>query len=449
MSIEDMEFVSLFEDRTMIRLLLITSLIAFSGLLHAASDDVAKAIIVRGKALAQSPDGKVLQVTKGMWFKEGTQIRTEDKSFVKLIFIDKSQMNLGPSSQMKIDKFPQNDPGIVTLVKGQLRSKVTKNYMDMDNKDKSKLFIKTKTAAMGVRGTDFQVNYNPENNFTSLVTFEGAVAMASLDVLDGRSPAALIDQSALERIVSSNQAVTVTRGQFSGASPETGEATIPVKINPIQLESMEKDESGTTEAAPVVDTAKPARSIVPPGVNGAAFSNKPKVETQVDSSVANKAAQKSSSLGSDAGGRTNSAASGAVVDVATGKLLLPPKNSAIDTNTGVPILAGATNVLIGGGKVDMSAISTIQTVIVELKAANDVAKIEEVNRLRSPAGVDGGGTAPTNPLTNAPPPTAALPQDPVPYYDPLEDPYINLADAQDLGTSASSTTRVNLNFNVQ
>src|SRR5690606_25802001 len=193
----------LFEDTPMIRLLLLSGLLTFTSVLYAATEEVAKAIIVRGKALAQSPDGKVVQVNKGMWFKEGTQIRTEDKSFVKLIFVDKSQMNLGPNSHMKIDTFPQNDPGIVTLVKGQLRSKVTKNYMEMEQKNKSKLFIKTKTAAMGVRGTDFQVNYTPETNFTALVTFEGAVAMAKIDEVAG---GVVLDQNRLEQAVSSENA---------------------------------------------------------------------------------------------------------------------------------------------------------------------------------------------------------------------------------------------------
>lgn len=422
-----------------------------------AGDDVAKAIIVRGKALAQSPDGKVVQVTQGMWFKEGTQLRTEDKSFVKLLFVDKSQMNLGPSSQMKIDTFPKNDPGIVTLVKGQLRSKVTKNYMEMDNKEKSKLFIKTKTAAMGVRGTDFQVNYNPENNFTSLVTFEGAVAMASLDVLDGRNPASLVDQRALERIVSSDQAVTVTRGQFSGASPETGAATIPVKINPIQLETMEKDESGTSEAT-VVEAPKPVRSIVPPGVKGADFSNKPKVETQVSSKVSATASNNAKAVtqGFAPSTKVNTAANGAVVDVSTGKLLLPPKNAPMDVNTGVPMITGASNVIGAGGKIIESGLSKVDVVVVELKVADNVARTTlATNDGRSPASSPTPGT---NPLLAPPPPPPPAAGD-INTIDPslaeagqdvLADTQDNISDARDLGIGAgSTTTRVNLDFNVQ
>ena len=436
--------------------ILMTCLIALSSLAYAGSGDVAKAIVVRGKAMAQTPDGKVIQLKQGMWFKEGTQVKTADRSFVKLLFIDKSQMNLGPNSQMKIDKFPENDPGIVTLVKGQLRSKVSKNYMEMDKKDKSKLFIKTKTAAMGVRGTDFQVNYNPANNFTSLVTFEGAVAMAALTAV--AKSIDLSDQGRLESIVSSNLAVTVTRGQFSGASPETGSAaTIPVKINPMQLENMEKNQSGTADD-PAGSSAsnKPVKSIVPPGVNGQKFSNKAKVESQVEKTagkaVVSKATGAANSVknGFAATKATNTAADGAVVNVQNGNLLLPPKNSPIDTNTGLPILTGASSILSSGGNVDMQAAQNIETVVVTLDAANKVAIQTQNQTSRSPAAVD--STAP-NPLLNAPPPTVANSEEVDQLAQEakvvLQDTQEAITELQDLGLNNNTTSTVNFNLNVQ
>src|SRR5690606_40301890 len=44
--------------------------------------------------------------------------------------------------------------GVINVLSGKIRSKVTKNYLDMDQ-DKSKLFVKSKSAVMGIRGTDF------------------------------------------------------------------------------------------------------------------------------------------------------------------------------------------------------------------------------------------------------------------------------------------------------
>tara|TARA_R110000868_G_scaffold156866_4_gene383952 strand:- start:1312 stop:2580 length:1269 start_codon:yes stop_codon:yes gene_type:complete len=422
----------------MIRCLLLMTLFSITSLAFAGAD-VAKVIIVRGSAMAKNPDGSVIQIKQGMWFKEGTQVKTEDKSFVKLLFIDKSQMNLGPNSQMKIDTFPESDAGIVTLVKGQLRSKVSKNYMDMDKKDKSKLFIKTKTAAMGVRGTDFQVNYNPENNFTSLVTFEGAVAMASISEF-GLKAAEFVDQSKLERLVSSDQAVTVTRGQFSGASPETGSATIPVKINPMQLENMEKDVSGTAEAAPAEVSAapKPVKSIVPPGVNGASFSNKAKVDTQVGAKV--------SISGYADNKKVNTAAAGAVVDVGTGKLLLPPKNAPIDKNTGVPMITGTAAVLGGGGKINLAGVKNINVVVVDLPTANKVAVAAQISR--GPASIAPKDNPLLAPKQPAPGTTAAGEPLVGAAQDVLADTQENIVDSQDLGTGITRT-KVNFNLSVQ
>lgn len=247
---------------------------------------VAKAIILKGKVEAYNPKTKKrISLKKGSWVQEGIMIKTHKKSFVKFLFIDKSQMNLGPKSQIAITKFPKKKAGIITLMKGSLRSKVTKNYLDMKNKNKSKLFIKTKTAAMGVRGTDFLVTYNPENRNTALVTFSGAVAMAQLnDSIKNIKNS----QRVLERIVSSDKAVIVKKGQFSGVSPgKTQRATIPVKINPGQLESMRESngtKSGDDQSSSKIksESKKKFRSVIPPGVDAKKFSNNTKVENQIE-----------------------------------------------------------------------------------------------------------------------------------------------------------------------
>ena len=68
---------------------------------------------------------------------------------------------------------------MISLLKGKLRTKVIPNLLDPKTR-KSKLFIKTKTAAMGVRGTDFTSIYNPSLENTSVITFEGDVRLPKL-----------------------------------------------------------------------------------------------------------------------------------------------------------------------------------------------------------------------------------------------------------------------------
>ncbi|GAB4410838.1 MAG: hypothetical protein OHK0056_14250 [Bacteriovoracaceae bacterium] len=324
-------------------------ILAFSFSLPAlAEEGVAKAILLKGSVTALE-GGNPRNIAQGDWVSEGAQIKTEAKSFVKFLFVDKSTMNLGPNSEMKIDTFPKKDAGIVTLIKGQLRSKVTKNYMEIENKDKSKLFIKTKSAAMGVRGTDFQVNYNPENNATALVTFEGRVAMAQLENMDAIRQN--VSQQVLEKMVSSPEAVIVTKGQFSGVSEQTSRATIPVKINPAQLETLQKQEIPMTkEDAKEMGLSKEQasiktfRSVVPPGLSGKSVANDAKA-------VVNVVAKTAGITVSAAPRPTISAASpppegmvdkatgqiaptaGGFIDVSTAQYIPPPPGSPFDPQT--------------------------------------------------------------------------------------------------------------------
>jgi hypothetical protein len=341
-----------------IRLMLLSTIIPllFTTATFASSnnaDKVAKVIIVRGQVTATESNGESYLISKGLWLKQGTSLESKSRSFAKLLFIDKSQMNLGPESKLVITAFPKNKAGILTLLKGQLRSKVTKDYMGIQNKNKSKLFIKTTTAAMGVRGTHFQVNFNPVNQVTSLVTFEGAVAMVQLNDLINKIKS---NQKALENIVSSDQAVMVKRGQYSGANPKQLRVTNPVKINPAQLKVLEKNEGEKIKTPDQVQrkvkikSKTSFRSIVPPGVNPEDFANDTKaLDKSMESTVGTKVAQKvfnqvkrikrdTKAVASSTGninyitGEVTPPAGG-YVDTRTGLYISPPKGSAYDNQT--------------------------------------------------------------------------------------------------------------------
>lgn len=332
-----------------------------------AQDDggVAKLIILKGKAMEFPLEGSPRNLKRGDWVKEGSTVKSGPRSFVKLLFVDKSQMNIGADSEMKIKEFPRNKAGIINLLKGKVRAKVTKNYMDIDRKN-SKLFIKTKTAAMGVRGTDFQVIFNPRNAVTSLVTFEGAVAMAKIDetLRDNR-----VNQNVLESVLNRPEAVVVKQGQYSGALPNQRRVSIPVKISPTQLESLKTGEAGlgneTSENRKPASTStsneksqekKVVRSIVPKGLD-------PKMVAAANSSTVEKAmadgigegttkkvvsatSQKIDvirSAGPPPEGFVDSASgafappAGGYVDDKTGLYVPPTEGSAFDPNAGVYI----------------------------------------------------------------------------------------------------------------
>ncbi len=317
--------------------------ISFSAM---SAENVAKVVIMRGMVKAKLTDGSIVDVKADQSLPEGATVQTADKSFVKLLFIDKSQMNLGPNSQMIINAFPKKEAGIITLVKGQIRSQVTKDYMEMDDKSKSKLYIKTKTAAMGIRGTDFQVNYNPKNQNTALITFEGKVAMAHIDrsVREER-----FDQGKLERVVSSEKAVLVTQGQISAVNLNVAErAMVPTKLGTKQIEALESNETGLKESS-IDSSAKQFRNPIPPGAEGTAFSN---TSSELDKEVAKMGVDVKAALpqvaasdkGSSPEGFFNmntgeyKLPAGSIVDLNTVNIVPPPSNAVFDTNSGTYIV---------------------------------------------------------------------------------------------------------------
>ena len=253
---------------------------------HAAKE-VAKAIILKGKVFESfvNQEGKTLKrvLKRGDNVHEGAKVTCDSGAFLKLLFFDKSQMMVSPNSTIEIKSFTKEKAGMIDLLKGQIRSKVTKDRMNINRSDTSKLFIKTKTAAMGVRGTDFQVIYNPKNTVTSLLTFEGAVAMAKI-----QDNVKYLDQNSLESRLNSDEAVMVRRGQFSGSMPGQNRVTLPVKISPAQLEVLRgKDEvSQGKKDSKKKDKKKVVRSTVPPGLNAK------KVATKKENIIQNVAEKK-------------------------------------------------------------------------------------------------------------------------------------------------------------
>jgi hypothetical protein len=220
--------------------------------------------LIKGEAKA-IVNGKEVSLKADDWVDGGAVIKTSEKSFVKLVFIDKSQMNVGPLSEIKIEKFHSKDAGVIDLVKGKIRSQVSKDYLQIQGKDRSKLFIKTKNAVMGIRGTDFMISTNGTN--TAAILFEGEVVFNRL------SDHKLVDSAKLDQIVDAG--VRMFPGEFSAVG-EQGAPTVPALLNVHQRERLEKnvqfDKNNHSDA-------KVAKSVVPAGLSGTAVSSKPNIET--------------------------------------------------------------------------------------------------------------------------------------------------------------------------
>ncbi len=191
---------------------------------------VAKVELVGGEVKARLQDGQIITLKKDQEIAEGAIIKTFENSFVKISFSDQSSTTLGANSIFKITAFTKTEPGILYLLRGKLRSQVSKDYMNMENKNQSKLFIRTKTAAMGVRGTDFQVNFDQKTENTSLLTFEGSVVMNKIDEsLRDRA----LNQKSLEYLLERKERIQVDAGRFSFVNKD-------LRDRPLKIHEMDK-----------------------------------------------------------------------------------------------------------------------------------------------------------------------------------------------------------------
>ena len=126
--------------------------------------------IVSGKTKLKAP-AKLGQKV----FASDTVITSKD-SRLKVIMIDGNEINVSPETTVKISKYQYENKGkkknvLLNVLKGKVRSKVKQKYDGKDNKFQ----VKTKTAVAGVRGTDFLASFNPQQNSSNVITFEGKV----------------------------------------------------------------------------------------------------------------------------------------------------------------------------------------------------------------------------------------------------------------------------------
>jgi hypothetical protein len=300
---------------------------AFISLSAFGAQKVAVVKLLRGD-VKKLTIGKTENLKLNDWVAEGDVVKTATKSFVKLIFLDKSHMNVGPGSEMKIEKFNGKEAGVIDIIKGQVRSQVTKDYLQIQDQDKSKLFIKTSNAVMGVRGTDFMVTTNGQN--TATVLFEGSVVFNNLTE---RAPQST---EGLEEIV--DRGVRIMPGEFSVVEVDRPQPTVPAILNLKQRESLESNKNFESGRAPSSDT-KQTRSVVPEGLSGKEVTNN---STTLKTEVSQVMQELSVSAAAPAldpkaqgfvQGDTIRPANGSFLHLESGVVIPPAADSVFDPNT--------------------------------------------------------------------------------------------------------------------
>ena len=240
-------------ERCFFLFIILYSSICFS----APRSKVGTVIKLRGKVTQLAPGQYLARALKvGQKVKEDTSIVTDVRSFAKIQFDDGSMIFIGPESKIVVVRMDTQGNGIVGLLKGKMRSKV-------ESRNKKKFYIRTRNAALGVRGTEFETVYNPKNKITSLVTYKGEVAMAKVNSQnkvgletqkrvqrDSRNKAVIEEsenvvkssEDQLERLLKGKQTVKVKNGQLSQTVQKFGVVSQPIKISPVQVNALYKNE---------------------------------------------------------------------------------------------------------------------------------------------------------------------------------------------------------------
>ena len=95
----------------------------------------AKVIILRAKFFLKKPEPNKKTLKRGMSVTEGSQVLTMQRSMVKLLFRDNTSTILGPNSQISVTQSPKKKMGrvgVISLLKGKLRTKVIPNPRPQD-----------------------------------------------------------------------------------------------------------------------------------------------------------------------------------------------------------------------------------------------------------------------------------------------------------------------------
>lgn len=211
---------------------------------------------MRGEVYGQlNSKGEKFKLVKGKSVNYNTLVSTGKRSFVKVRFDDKSIFTVGPNSKMVLTGRDNNSPKVLHLLMGQIKAHIKKNQK-IPKGHNHKLYIKTKSAVMGIRGTEFVVSYNNKNHNTSNITLSGEVDMVKRsdeEILDSIRETDVDEMNAeiedydetidLKDKLESFQVKSIKKGAFSSAMLNHDSALEPVRIAAVQIKALKRSKA--------------------------------------------------------------------------------------------------------------------------------------------------------------------------------------------------------------
>ncbi len=135
---------------------------------------------IKGKAFYSSNDGPFGPLTKGDVVSKGDSVKTGDNSLVILRFPDKSTVRVEPNSLIEISSIVERVSN-ESLGSTSLILKAGRSVINIINKSQAPVFkIKTKTVAIGVRGTYFFAGIDKESNDLDIAVQKGEVEVSKI-----------------------------------------------------------------------------------------------------------------------------------------------------------------------------------------------------------------------------------------------------------------------------
>ena len=160
---------------------------AFSG--EPSSQGRVKKVILKSisgaKAVPVFKGSQNRQVKEGDELEYGEELKTPEGVSLVLLYSDASQVNVSPKSDFTIEEYTDGTQWN-KLREGTVRALISKVVIPKNNKPK--FLIRTRSAVLGVRGTEFVMVMDLGSSTAQVHTLEGTVEVAKdeLTVLNGK-----------------------------------------------------------------------------------------------------------------------------------------------------------------------------------------------------------------------------------------------------------------------
>ena len=356
-----------------IKLLTIALTLTASISLKAENSSKATVVKIRGKVVAHI-EGQKVNLKKGDKISAKTKIESEAKSFAVITFEDKTKLTLGPKSTIiVVNPSTDKNPGIINLLQGQIRSKITKPGK------MNKYFVNSKAAAIGVRGTEFIAIYNEKTN--SLTTGGFSVLVAIGPAIKGE----LTVESVSNSINRAGDKVYMLKAKHFSSVQKVGDkikVSAPRKLNPIQYNQLKNNSVPTFSKKSIIKkNNEKKRSSNLPNISNA-LSTTSIVPKKTDLNA-------DSSMPQNKLGGNNQMPAGSFVDLNTGTIIPPPPGSDFDSNSGTFISDGNLGSVSDDGsyippegmQVNMDGKFVVDEGASKQAQENAMAKVVEVNQV--------------------------------------------------------------------